>query len=334
MTNYSLPRRSLGRTGKTVTPIGLGGAYLGVTRENGQYSFDEDTGIATVLHALDLGLNLIDTSAGYMGGSKSERTIGKALKQWFTSGGDRDDIVVSTKTGTREGNQRTEMSYSAKATWESVETSLELLGLDYLDVILIHDPRDLGPVLAPNGAWEAVKAMRDQGLVHNIGLGTRSHEFHRAIIETGDCDVSLTHSDFNLLYQTAVKGVIEPAATRGVSLFNGTSLMRGLLLGERNPVEIIGEQAESWHRSIQYYPVLADVKERAQAMWDFSQEWEVNLLALNLQYIARETRVTATMMGAASPAQIETDVAALTTELPEGIWAALKGLMAEMTHDS
>ncbi len=323
-----LQHRLLGKTELSVTPIGLGGAYLGVSRNNGTYEIDEDVGIATVLRALDLGVNLIDTSAGYMGGSRSERIVGDAIAQWLESGGCREKIVLETKTGTRRQGDRTAEDYSARTTWESIETSLRLLRVDHLDIALVHDPMDLEPVLAPDGAWSALQEMRSQGLVRAIGLGTRSHEDHRRVIATGACDVCLTHSDFNLLTQTARAGVIEPASHAGVAVFNATSLAHGLLLGDRSPTEIVAGWDNSWHAHLKAQSEWPTMLERAQVLWDWTRSQDLDLLALNLHYIAREPGITATLMGAATPAQIEADVAALNVELPEDLWQPLTALIS------
>ncbi len=318
MTTSHLPQRPLGRTGASVTPIGLGGAYLGATHRNGETIIDEELGIATVLRALELGINLIDTSAGYMGGSRSEIIIGKALRQWLHNGGRREQIVLSTKTGTRDRRNRGPHTYSGAATWQSIETSLELLQTDYLDVALVHDPDDLAPVLAPDGAWEALKAMRSQGLVRAIGLGVRDHAFHQRLIATGACDVCLTHCDFNLAVRTAEEGVLVPAAARGTAVLNATSLLHGLLLGRRSPAEVAATSPALNSPARQ-----ADVA-RAEAAWQIAQEAGVDLLALNLQFIARERRIAANLMGAATPEQIEADVRALQAPLPDEVWEELR----------
>jgi D-threo-aldose 1-dehydrogenase len=111
-------KRRLGRTNLYVTPLGLGGAWLGRMPDG----HSEEVGVATVLRALELGINLIDTSAGY-GDGRSERYIGIALEEWYRRGGRREDIVISTKTGTRSWSRR---DYSAAGTRRSVEKSLEL----------------------------------------------------------------------------------------------------------------------------------------------------------------------------------------------------------------
>lgn len=322
-----LPHRPLGKTGLSVTPIGIGGAYLGVSRNNGTYEIDEDLGIAAIHRALELGINLIDTSAGYMGGGRSERIVGKAITQWLAAGGDRSSIVLETKTGTRDRQNRDAGAYTAKATWESIETSLRLLDTDYLDIALVHDPREIEPVLAPDGAWEALQDMKAQGLVKAIGLGTRSHEHHQRLMETGVCDVCLTHSDFNLLTQTAREGVLAPAALHGVGVLNGTSLAHGLLLGTRPPDEVVASWQGSWRERLKHQPEVPAMLARAQVLWDWARCRHISLLALNLQYIARESRVSATLMGASTPAQIEADVNAITAELPTDVWDELGQLL-------
>ncbi len=329
-----LPLRPLGKTGLTVTPIGIGGAFLGLRRDGRQHWIDEDLGIDAVLRALELGVNLIDTSAGYMVDSRSEQIVGQAIAQWTANGGRREDIVLETKTGTREKRNRMEAAYSGKATWESIETSLRLLNVDYLDVALVHDPTDLEPVLAPDGAWAALQEMKSQGMVRAIGLGTRSHEHHQRIIATGACDVCLTYADFNLLTQTAREGVLRPAANHNAAVFNGTSLAYGLLLGAQSPADVATGWGDSWRAGIKRKPGWSSTFAHAQALWDWTQSLGLSLLALNLQYIAREPGLTATLMGASTPEHIEADVAAITAEIPETVWDELAERMDWIEQDA
>lgn len=302
----------------SVTPLGLGGAYLGVKGSGHEMRVDEELGIATVLRALELGVNLIDTSAGYMGGSRSEELIGKALTLWYAAGGHREELVLSTKTGTRDRSQN-DSAYSASATWQSIETSLKLLNTDYLDIALVHDPPDLEPVLAPDGAWEALKQMKTQGVVRAIGLGVRQHVFHQRIIATGECDVCLTYLDYNLLRQTAAQGVLAPAAEQGVAVFNATTLYHGLLSG-LNPRKIAAGRLNS--RLAQDAMLQSDV-ERAYRLWSWCQKHDVDLLALNLQFCLLDTRISAVLVGAATPGQITRDVEAILTPLPDAVWSKL-----------
>ena len=299
MTNTALPRRRLGRTNFHVTPIGLGGAHLGRTPDG----FSDKLAAATVHRALELGVNLIDTAPLY---GESQRRIGLALAEWYRQGGRREDLFISTKTGRSAGGGK---DYSADATRRSVEESLRLLRTDYLDILLVHDPNDLAPVLGPVGALQALQKLKDEGVIRAIGLGVRSHEFHRRCIETGEFDVSLTFCDYNLIDQGAAQGVLETSASHDVGVLNGTAVMLGLLSG-RDPrkTTLQGRDQQT---------------QRAYELWKWSQSQGVNLLALNLQFCMREQRIASTLVGAANPAEIEADVAALSDEIPDEIWEDL-----------
>jgi aryl-alcohol dehydrogenase-like predicted oxidoreductase len=306
MADSAWARRRLGRTGLGVTPLGLGGAHLGRTPDG----HSDQLAVATVHRALELGLNLIDTSPMY---GESERRVGLALDEWYDHERRRADIIISTKTGYRpEG-----MDYSADWTRRSVQQSLRLLRTDYLDVVLVHDPRDLSPVLEPGGALEALEEFREQGVTRAIGLGVRNHEFHRRCIESGDFDVCLTYCDYNLLDQSAAEGVLTPAAAHDVGVLNGAAVMLGLL-GGGDPREVAP--------SLGAFAAPERV-ERACRLWDWAEARGVSLLALNLQFCTREKRIASTLVGAANPAEIEADVAAASEYIPEAFWLELDELL-------
>jgi len=297
MTTPALAKRRLGRTDFHVTPIGLGGAHLGRTPDG----FSDELAAATVHRALDLGVNLIDTAPMY---GESRRRIGLALEEWYGRGGRREDFFLTSKTGrSAEGAK----DYSADGTRRSVKESLRLLRTEYLDIVLVHDPDDLAPVLGPGGALEALKEFREQGVIRAIGLGCRSHEFHRRCMETGDFDVSLTFLDYNLVDQSAADGVLGAAAAHDVGVLNGAAVMLGLLSG-RDPREV------EYRRQA----------ERAYELWQWAQSRGVSLLALNLQFCAREQRIASTLVGVSNPAEIEADVAALSEEIPGEVWRDLR----------
>ena len=137
-----LELRWLGKTHMYVTAVSLGGAGLG-----GIFGpVGEAEGVAAVEKALELGMNYLDTSPKY---GEAERRMGLALK-----GVPRDGYYISSKVGThpeRPGD------YSGDAARWTVARSLEVLGVDYLDLCHIHEPEphELSAALAPDGAMEA-----------------------------------------------------------------------------------------------------------------------------------------------------------------------------------
>ena len=160
---YEIPKTVLGRTGLTVTRLGIGGAYC------------ESADIYR--EAIDCGVNYIDTARSYRDG-EDEKVIGAAIK------GKRDDLVLATKTQERD----------AKDARQELETSLRLLGVDYIDVYQIHHLNtQAGRVqaLAPGGAMEMAQKAREEGLVRFIGVTGHDWFQVQEAIDTGLFDTVL-----------------------------------------------------------------------------------------------------------------------------------------------
>ncbi len=137
-----LPTTILGRTGLQVTRLGIGGAYC-ATPEGYRA-------------ALDLGVTYLDTARIYRDGD-DERVVGEAIS------GRRHEIVLASKSDKRD----------ARGARGDLETSLRLLGTDYLDVWQIHylnTAEEREKALGPGGAYEAAVKAREQGLVRFIGV--------------------------------------------------------------------------------------------------------------------------------------------------------------------
>ncbi len=292
-----LPKRQLGTTHMQVVPLGLGGASLG--HGYTEPSSDEDA-LEAVHRAIELGMNYIDTSPGY---GESERRIGLALE-----GGWRSRIYLATKTGTgvRPGN------YSADWTYRSVERSMELLKTDYLDLVQVHDPSDMDPVFAKDGALTALHKLKAEGVIGAIGLGVRDHEFHLRAIESGMFDTILTYADFNLVRQTARDTLFPRATEKGMGIILGSPILFGWL--SNRPIE------DNIRRRRRQPPELPQIQQLAS----WAQKHQVPLLSLALQYCLREPRVAITIVGARNRAQVEEHIQAVTEPLPESIWNELK----------
>jgi aryl-alcohol dehydrogenase-like predicted oxidoreductase len=139
---YDLPKTTLGRTGLTVTRLGIGGAYC--KTPDGYRA------------ALDCGVNYLDTARAYRDG-EDERVVGQAIA------GRRHEIILATKTQQRD----------AAGAREDLETSLRLLGTDYVDIWQIHylnTQAEREQALGPGGAIETAIKAREQGLVRFIGV--------------------------------------------------------------------------------------------------------------------------------------------------------------------
>ncbi len=145
-----MPERSLGGTGHDVRLFSLGGQ---ATLER---AGAHDEAIAIIERAIDLGVNYIDTAAAY-GGGLSQTYIGEVMATR------RDEVFLATKTHdrTRDGSLHL------------LETSLQLLQTDHLDLWQLHNLQNQGhldAIFGPNGAIEALQQARDEGTVRFLGI--------------------------------------------------------------------------------------------------------------------------------------------------------------------
>jgi len=138
--------RRLGRSDLVTSVIGFGGFPIG----RGQYGpFDDDEAIGSIHRAIDLGVTLIDTAAGY-GRGEGEKLVGRALK------GRRHDVVLVSKGSTAPDKMAADL-----------EGSLQRLQTDYLDLYLIHWPDASVPIADSMGAMaEFQRQVRQRANVH------------------------------------------------------------------------------------------------------------------------------------------------------------------------
>lgn len=309
MERIEYERRRLGRTGLQVPVLGIGGAQLG--RRDGRH--DERLGVDTVLAALEAGIDLIDTSAAYIGG-ESERYIGIALQEWYRRGNRREDLIIESKAGSRQRPH----DYSHDAIMASTELSLRALQTDYLDVMLVHDPEEIEPVLAPHAARDALLRLKEQGVIRHLGLGCRPHAHHRACIATGDFEVSLTFRDHNLIERSALAGVLEPAVVADVGVFNASIMLNGLLGGE-DPIAVAARAADVAPDRVE---MTAELR-RAKRMYDWCAARGLDLHVLNLHFCLRETRFASVLLGFSTPERVAQNVAAYRQEVDPAVWDEL-----------
>ena len=301
-----LERRRIGRTHMDVTAISLGGAGLG-----GIFGPVGDAdGVAAVERALELGINYLDTSPKY---GEAERRMGLALR-----GVPRDSYYISSKVGTHPN--RRPGDYSADAARWTVDNSLRVLGVGYLDLCHIHEPEapQLEEALAPGGAIEALLDLRAQGVIRAIGIGVQDHALLRRMIETGHADVAMMVNDYTLMRQY-VEDVFVVAREHGVGLVNGAALAMGLLSG-RDP-DTIGTP--------RWTPPATSVA-GAKRVHAWCAERGIPVLALALQFAIRQRGFDCTLIGAATAGEVSGCWEAATLELPARVWDELPGLLDEV----
>lgn len=164
--------RQLGRTGVSLSVLGVGGGSQGLTQAG-------DAGAGAIVgRALELGINYIDTATSYGHGASEER-VGRALQ------GRRDQVFLATKL-----DQRDKEPAAAE-----LRESLARLQTDHIDLVQVHavnDPETLDRILAPGGVVSALEEARSAGVVRFIGItGHREPEMLREALERYDFDTVL-----------------------------------------------------------------------------------------------------------------------------------------------
>ncbi|MDD5199608.1 MAG: aldo/keto reductase [Terrimicrobiaceae bacterium] len=163
-TSGEIARRPLGRTGETVSLIGVGGFHIG--------SPGEDEGVRIVRTALDAGVNFLDNCWDYHGGGSEER-MGRALRDGY-----RAKAFLMTKIDGR----------TKEAAARQIDESLRRLQTDHVDLMQFHEiirMDDPERIFAPGGAMEAMRDARKAGKVRYIGFtGHKSPGIHLRMLET------------------------------------------------------------------------------------------------------------------------------------------------------
>jgi aryl-alcohol dehydrogenase-like predicted oxidoreductase len=296
-----VPRSTLGRSGLEVPAIGLGGAGLG-----GVYGDENETdAIELVQWAVEQGIGFLDTDASY---GDSERRIGLALE-----GGLREQIVLSTKCGTHPERKQ---DFSRDGTLWNVENSLRQLKTDYIDLLLVHDPQQMEPVMADDGAIVALEELKEQGVIRAIGLGQRRFDFHRLAIESGRFDVILSFNDYNPIRTPAADWLFPLAHQHSVGIINGSPLAMGLLTGENPDFIPEDERLEGHEREM----------DAARRLYAWCRERNLPMKALVFQFSLRQPLIHTVITGAKTKQEFKEDLESALTPLPEEIWDELAAL--------
>ncbi|MEU8299889.1 aldo/keto reductase [Micromonospora sp. NPDC048909] len=311
----------VGRSEVTVGRLGLGCAQLG----NLYTPIGEADAIATVAAAWDSGIRYFDTAPHY-GLGLSERRLGDALRAL-----PRPEYTVSTKVGRllvpeRSGagrrdpegfdvvaDHRRVWDFTADGVRRSLEASLIRLGLDRIDIVLIHDPEDhQAPALAH--AYPTLHELRAQGVVGAIGVGSKQWQvLHRFVTET-DVDAVMVAGRYTLLEQPALDALLPECQQRGVSVFNSGVFNSGLLAVPRPHAGLPYEYAD----------VPAMVLDRARAIAEVCSRHGTSLPAAALAFAAAHPAVAAVVVGAHDPDQVRRN-AALSAAAPpaDEFWSEL-----------
>ncbi|HEX9451892.1 MAG TPA: aldo/keto reductase [Burkholderiales bacterium] len=327
-----LDRKTLGRSKLKLSTLGFGGTGLG----NMYVAMSERNVIDTLSAAYAAGMRYYDTAPLY-GHGLSELRLGGGLRMFADPG-----VIVSSKVGWRlrpAFGKPTEAGlfrditaftrfndYSYDGAMRSFEDSLNRLGTDRIDILLIHDAdrRNQGERFpevfreAMAGAYKALLSLRDQRVVKAIGCGLNEWEACQTFAETGDFDCFLLAGRYTLLEQESLKSFLPLCEKRGIGIILGGPYNSGILAS--------GAVKDAWFN---YAPAPADVLAKVAAIETICAAHRVALKAAALQFPLHHPCVASVIPGTSSAAELNENLRMLRTPIPAELWRELQsaGLM-------
>jgi D-threo-aldose 1-dehydrogenase len=313
----------------SVTQLGLGTAEIaGLYRPVG----DTDA-VRLVRHAWDAGVRYFDSAPLY-GYGNGERRLGLGLR-----GRPRDGFTISTKVGRllvprddvppgaivdrqqRHGVDdafyvgtppvRPVFDYGRDAVTRSLEESLERLDVDRVDIAYIHDPDDHWEA-AINGAYPALHALREAGVLGAIGAGMNQAPMLARFAREGDFDVFMLAGRYTLLDQSGLDELLPLCLAKGISVI-AAGIMNSGLLADPKPGALFD-----------YLPASAALVDRARRIRDVCGRHGVGIRAAAIQFPLAHPAVAAIVAGVRSVDHFDDYPRLLREAIPDALWAELR----------
>jgi D-threo-aldose 1-dehydrogenase len=304
--------------------LGFGGAPIG----NLYAEVSDADARATVDAAWDAGVRYFDTAPHY-GLGLSERRLGAALADR-----PRDEFVLSTKVGRVlepydgpglddtglddagflvPATHRRVWDFSADGVRRSLDSSLERLGVDRVDVVYLHDPDNHWEQAVSEGL-PALHALKEQGVIGAVGVGMNQWQLPERFVREASLDHVMLAGRYTLLEQESLASFLPLCVERGVSVVAVAVFNSGLLARP----EVAADA------TYDYAPAPAEVVDRARRIADVCKRHGAVLPQAALQFPFGHPAVTAIAVGARTPAEITENAALLAETVPAQLWADLK----------
>ena len=299
-----LARRRLGPIAVEVPAIAIGCAPLASMPDTFAYEVGEEIALATIRAALEGPLNWLDTAAAY-GNGESERRIGRVLRQL---GGLPEGAFLDTKIGASPDGD-----YSADTVRRRFERSLELLALDRVELVFLHDPErsTFEAVTAPDGPLAALQRLKEEGLINHLGVAGGPIDMEIRYVELGVFDAVITHNRYSLLNRSA-DPLLTLAAEKGLAVLNAAPYGSGILA-----------KGPSRYPRYAYREAPGAMVERARQLEAICSRHDVPLAAAALQFSLRDPRITGTIVGMTRPERIAQTLDLARVEIPDACWEEL-----------
>ena len=317
MTASALRTAQLRATGLEITRVGFGAwAIGGGGYDWGWGSQDDEESVAAIRHALELGVNWIDTAAQY-GFGHSEQVVGRAL-----AGLERRPYVF-TKGGQPEGPDRaTIQSLRRDSLLREVEGSLERLGAEAIDLYQIHWPI---PDQEIEEGWSTLGELKEQGVVRHIGVSNfDARQLRRA---QAIAPVETLQPPYSLVDRGVEEDILPFAEREGIGVIVYSPMASGLLSGgmTRERIEALSE--DDWRRRSGRFqePQLTRNLELVERLGRVGERHATTPGTVAVAWALRNPAVDGAICGFRRPDQVDPIVVAANLELDEDDMAMIEG---------
>lgn len=316
-------KRRLGNSDLYLTTVGLGTWAIG----GGGWDYawgpqDDAESIATIHRALDLGINWIDTAAVY-GLGHSEEIVGKAIA------GRRDEVIIATKCGLvwDPGSTVPYGRLKAESIRREVEDSLRRLNIDVIDLYQIHWPN---PDEDIEEAWGTVADLIREGKVRYGGVSNFSVEQLERIRPIHP--VTSLQPPYSMLRREIEEEILPYCAKHNIGVIVYSPMHSGLLTGKFTRERVAQLPDDDWRKTKNpsfQEPQLSANLAFVDRLRPIAARYGRTVAQLAIAWVLRRPEVTAAIVGARRPAQIEETAPAADWVLPDEVIEEIEALLKE-----
>jgi len=307
MQTTQLKTAPLGATGLEITRIGFGAWAIG----GGGWEFgwgpqEDDQSVAAIHHALEQGINWIDTAAAY-GFGHSEQIVGRALE------GLAQRPYVFTKGSLLEGpGRRVVHSLRRDSLIQEAEASLQRLGVDAIDLYQIHWP---DPAADIEEGWAAVAELKERGLVRHIGVSNFDVEQLRRIQQIAP--VETLQPPYSLVDRAVEDDILPFAEREGIGVIAYSPMGSGLLSGAMTRERIAALPDDDWRKRDERFtePALSRHLATVARLENVAGRHGTTAGAVAIAWTLANPAVDGAIVGFRRPEQVDPLVAAADLEL-------------------
>ena len=301
--------RRLGSNGTEITTVGFGSWALGGSWQYGWGPQDDDESIAAIRHAVERGVNWVDTAAVY-GYGHSEQVVGRALSSFKVG----EEVLVFTKCGERYVDEDgTELGgLRAASIREECERSLRRLGVERIDLYQFHWPDPDTPV---EESWSTMAELVDEGKVRWIGVCNFTVELLERCEAIRHVDSS--QPPLSLLTRGARDDVIPWCRDHATGVIVYSPMASGLLTGAFSKERVDQLAEDDWRRRDAAFqePRLSQSLALVDRLRPIADRLGCSLASLAVAWTLSVPGVTGAIVGARRPDQVDDWLAAGEREL-------------------